>query len=97
MFVHVALSILGLGGLLLQLLLLGRLRRLENQIQNSTDLQLGLAQMLMTEISGAETRISIRPIGQGAEEESAPEPERFSLQSEIDRYVTGNMYGEEDD
>jgi hypothetical protein len=52
---------------------------------------------MLTEITGVETQISIRQPGQAVVEESAPKPERFSLQSEIDRYVTDRMYGEEDD
>jgi hypothetical protein len=97
MLLHVSLSILALSLLLLQLLLLGRLRQLENLLQTSITVQLDLGQKLLTEITGVETRISIRQPGQGEAVESAPRPQRFSLQSEIDRYVTDRMYGEEDD
>jgi hypothetical protein len=97
MLFHVFLGILALSLLLLQLLLLGRLRQLENLLQTSIAVQLDLGQKLLTEITGVETQISIRQPGQVAKEESAPKPERFSLQSEIDRYVTDRMYAEEDD
>lgn len=97
MLLHVSLGILALSLLLLQLLLLGRLRQLENLLQTSIAVQLDLGQKLLTEITGVETQISIRQPDQVVREESAPKPERFSLQSEIDRYVTDRMYGEEDD
>ena len=41
--------------------------------------------------------VSIRQIDQDVKQESAPKSERFSLQSEIDRYVTERRYAEEDD
>jgi cell division FtsZ-interacting protein ZapD len=97
MFVHVALSILGLSVLTLQLLLLGRLQRFESLLQTMIAVQLDLAQKMLTEITGVETTLSIRLTDQEGEEESTPKPEHFSLQSEIDRFVSGNMYGEEDD
>ena len=97
MFVHVALGILSLVSLLLSLLLLGQIQRLENLIQTLTAVQLDLAQKLLTEITGVETQVSIRLNDQAEAGESAPKSERFSLQSEIDRFVSGNRYGEEDD
>ena len=97
MFVHVALSILSLAELLLLLLLLGRLQRFESLLQTMIAVQLDLAQKMLTEITGVETQVSIRLNGQEGEEGSTPTPERFSLQSEIDRFVTERRYGEEDD
>lgn len=97
MLVHVALGILSIVSLLLSLLLLGQLQRLESLIQTLTAVQLDLAQKMLTEITGVETQVSIRLNDQEAKEGSAPKPEHFSLQSEIDRFVSGNRYGEEDD
>ena len=97
MYVHAALGILSLAELLLLLLLLGRLQRFESLLQTMIAVQLDLAQKMLTEITGVETQVSIRLNDQEGEGESAPKPERFSLQSEIDRFVSGNRYGEEDD
>tara|TARA_B100000085_G_scaffold210318_1_gene194346 strand:- start:212 stop:505 length:294 start_codon:yes stop_codon:yes gene_type:complete len=97
MYVHAFLGILSLVGLLLSLLLVGRIQRLENLLQTQIAVQLDLGQKLLTEITGVETQVSIRLNDQGAEEESAPKPERFSLQSETDRFVTERRYGEEVD
>jgi len=96
MSVHVALGILSLVSLLLSLLLLGRLQRLETDLQMSIAVQLNLGQRLLSEITGDEIVLNIRQTDQGGEEESTPEPERFSLQSEIDRFVTERRYAEED-
>tara|TARA_R100001509_G_C4859105_1_gene212760 strand:+ start:884 stop:1078 length:195 start_codon:yes stop_codon:yes gene_type:complete len=62
----------------------------------SIAVQLNLGQRLLSEITGDEIVLSIRPTDQDEEEGSAPEPERFSLQSEIDRFVTERRYAEED-
>ena len=97
MLFHVFLGTLALSSLLLSLLLLGRLHQLENLIQTSITVQLNLGQTLLTEITGVETQISIRQPGQEEAEESAPRRERFSLLSEIDRFVTDRRYAEEDD
>lgn len=97
MIVHVSLGILSLVELLLLLLLLGRLQRFESLLQTMIAVQLDLAQKMLTEITGVETQLSIRLNDPEAKEESTPTHERFSLQSEIDRFVSGNRYGEEDD
>lgn len=97
MIVHVALSILSLVSLLLSLLLLGQIQRLESLIQTLTAVQLDLAQKLLTEITGVETKVSIRLNDPEAKGGSAPKHERFSLRSEIDRFLSGNRYAEEDD
>jgi len=97
MFVHVVLGILSLSSLLLSLLLLGQLQRLESLLQTMIAVQLDLAQKLLSEISGVETQVSIRQIDPEAKEGSAPKSEHFSLQSEIDRFVTESRYDEEDD
>ena len=41
--------------------------------------------------------VGIRQTGQDVKQESAPKSEHFSLQSEIDRFVTERRYAEEDD
>jgi len=97
MYVHVSLGILSLASLLLSLLLLGRLQRLETALQTSIAVQLDLGQRLLSEITGDEIVLSIRQIDQDGEEVSVPKPENFSLQSEIDRFVTERRYDEEDD
>tara|TARA_B100000401_G_scaffold12837_1_gene8093 strand:- start:5491 stop:5784 length:294 start_codon:yes stop_codon:yes gene_type:complete len=97
MYVHVFLGILSLASLLLSLLLLGRLQRLETAIQTSIAVQLDLGQRMLSEITGDEMRLSIRQIDPDEEQVSTPKSERFSLQSEIDRFVTERRYAEEDD
>ena len=97
MYVHVFLGILSLASLLLSLLLLGRLLRLETAIQTSIAVQLDLGQRMLSEITGDEMLLSIRQIDPDEEQESTPRSERFSLQSEIDRFVTERRYAEEDD
>lgn len=97
MYVHVFLGILSLASLLLSLLLLGRLLQLETAIQTSIAVQLDLGQKMLSEITGDEMRLSIRQIDPDEEQVSAPRSERFSLQSEIDRFVTERRYAEEDD
>ena len=97
MYVHAFLSILLLAVLLLSLLQLVLLQRLETLSRTVIAVQLDLAQRLLSEITGDEMTVSIRQIDQDVKQESAPKSERFSLQSEIDRYVTERRYVEEDD
>ena len=93
---RVALGILLIFALLLQLLQLKSLLQLEYQLQVLTTLQINPDLGLSILAEAAQTVQESRPSDPVIKDQSMTDP-TLSLQDEIDRYVTGRKYAEEDE